>query len=93
MPFNTFALQSAKCWHSVLAPSCHNYRSIVPIDTTPPLFNPMARYQISRLLLRRSLVGLRATAFGRAGIPTSHDWPKSTSLCCELLQVSQVKLF
>ena len=92
MPFNTFALQSAKCWLSVLAPSCYNYRSIAPGDTTPPLFNPLAWYQISLPLPRRSLVGLRAMAFERADISISHDWPKSTSLCCELLKVSQAKL-
>lgn len=72
-------------------PSCH-YRSTAPSDTLP-LLNPLARYQISRPHppQRRSLIGQRATAFGRADIPASHHWPKLTSLCGALLKVSQVQ--
>lgn len=72
-------------------PSCH-YRSSAPSDTLP-LLNPLARYQISRPHppQRRSLIGQRATAFGRADIPASHHWPKLTSLCGALLKVSQVQ--
>ncbi|KAJ8781767.1 hypothetical protein J1605_010751 [Eschrichtius robustus] len=73
-------------------PSCH-YRSTAPSDT-PPLLKPLARYQISRPhpSPRRSLIGQSATAFGRADIPASHHWPKSTSLCGALPKVSQVQL-
>lgn len=65
-----------------------NYRSIAPGDTTPPLFSPLTVPNFSSTAKAFPRWFARHGLREGADISISHDWPKSTSLCCELLRKS-----